>query len=447
MQSTQRIAKRISASPARILSVSFLAAIIVGTILFMLPLSSASGEALSFVDAIFTATSAVCVTGLIVQDTASFFSPFGKSVLLLLIQIGGLGIMTISTSIALILRQEMSIASRQVMCDSLGQRSFEELSHLMRQIIRGTLLIELVGGLILSWCWRPATMLTDNWSESLALGFFHSISAFCNAGFSLFSDSMISVAGNGLAVATISILVISGGLGFIILGPLLAFRFPKGVHTRLALNTSLALLVGGTLFFFFNEYTHLFSNLSLLAKLKQAFFHAAMARTAGFNMIDVSAFSHASVMVLCFLMFIGASPGSTGGGIKTTTLAVMVHSIRALLRGRQEVEIASRRLPADIILRSITIAVLAMTLVLFFASALMITEDAPFRVVLFETFSAFGTVGLTLGLTPDLTIPGKFFITTLMYLGRIGPVTLALVLSGQKRSGHYSYPEGRVMVG
>ncbi|PIR25061.1 MAG: Trk family potassium uptake protein [Deltaproteobacteria bacterium CG11_big_fil_rev_8_21_14_0_20_42_23] len=444
MKLSRSFAKKITNEPARILAVSFFLAILVGTLLLLLPLASATGEPLSILDALFTATSAVCVTGLIVQDTATFFSPFGKAVILALIQVGGLGIMTISTAIALIVRQDISIVSKSTMREALDQRSFEELSHLMRRIIRGTFLIELIGGVLIAMALKPNM---ETWREALLYGFFHSVSAFCNAGFSLFSDSLMSYDHNFLVLGTVSSLVILGGLGFTILGPLLAFRLPRGLHARLVVSTTLALLAGGTFFFFFTEFSHAFHGSTIPQRFLQSFFHSAMARTAGFNAIDLSTFGSASIIVLYFLMFVGASPGSTGGGVKTSTFGILFQSLKALMKGRENVEYAGRTIPQELILKAVSITMLSLALVFVFCIILFITEEASFRVVLFEVFSAFGTVGLSLGLTPHLTGLGKFFITILMYLGRIGPVTLALVLSGTPKLVRYKYPEGKVMIG
>jgi len=429
--------------PAQLLAVSFFLTIAVGTVLLMLPLA-ATGAAANIYDALFTATSAVCVTGLTVQDTPVFFTNFGLVVILLLIQVGGLGITTISSAAALAIKRGLGLGQRMVMQQMMDQTYYEELRDLLKRIVRGTFLIEGVGALVLSIAWYDANA---GYLSGLWKAVFHAVSAFCNAGFALFSDNLMSFQGHPVVLVTHAVLIVVGGIGFTIIGPLLSFRLPRGIHARLAVVVSLILIFAGALFFLVVESTRSMVGEPLGTQWWNALFQSVSARTAGFNSVDINAWSDAPVLVLVILMFIGASPGSTGGGIKTTTIGVLVLSLVAVVRGREDVEYHGRRIPQDIVTKSISIMLLSLALVTVFTLALMITETAPFRSILFEVVSAFGTVGLSLGITPTLTSVGKVLLSVLMYVGRIGPLTVAMIVGEHMVRTKYKYPEERIMVG
>jgi trk system potassium uptake protein TrkH len=430
--------------PAELLVTTFLLTIAVGTLLLSIPLAVRGEGSASFVDALFTSTSAVCVTGLIVKDTPVYFSKFGLAVILGLIQIGGLGIMTISSAVALAIRRGMAVRYRVVMQQVMDQTYYEELQQVLKRIVWGTFLIEGIGALLLAWAWyEPQLGLMSTLWHSV----FHSVSAFCNAGFALFSNSLVGFQGSPFVLIVHMALIVLGGIGFTVIGPILSFRLPRSTHARLTVIVTLILLVAGLVFFFFVESNRGMIDQPMSARFWNALFQSVTARTAGFNTVDLTTWSNASIVVLLILMFVGASPGSTGGGIKTTTLGVLVLSVISMMRGRSDVEFHGRRLPQEIIIKSIAIMLLSLALVYTFTVALMLTESASFKDVMFEVTSAFGTVGLSLGLTPKLSVAGKVLITILMFLGRVGPLTAAMIVGERMVKAAYRYPVERVMVG
>jgi trk system potassium uptake protein TrkH len=352
--------------------------------------------------------------------------------------------MTISSAVALAIRRGMAVKQRLVMQQMMDQTYYEELKGILKRIVRGTFIIELMGAALLVIAWYDARvgLLATLWKS-----IFHAVSAFCNAGFALFSDSLIGFQDNPLVLTVHMVLIVLGGLGFTIIGPLLGFRLPRGIHARLTVVVSIILLLGGFVFFLLVESTRGMIDQPMTAKLWNAVFQSITARTAGFNTADLTTWTDASVVFFIILMFVGASPGSTGGGIKTTTLGVLVLSIFSLVRGRAEVEYHGRRIPQEIIIKAITIMLLALALVYLFTIALMLTEAQSFKAIAFEVVSAFGTVGLSLGITPKLTAVGKVLITALMFLGRVGPLTAAMIVGERMVRAAYRYPVERVMVG
>lgn len=430
--------------PAQLLATSFIITIAIGALLLSLPLATSGEGGASIIDAIFTATSSVCVTGLIVQDTPAYFSNFGLVVILVLIQLGGLGIMTISGAVALAVRRGMAVKQRAVMQQMMDQSYYEELRHVLKRILEGTFLIEVLGTIALTIAWYdPARGVLG----TLWVSVFHSISAFCNAGFALFSDSLMGSQGTPVVLLVHMALIVLGGLGFTIIGPILGFKLPRGIHARLAVIVSVVLVISGFVFFLFVESTRGMLEQPLSMKMWNALFQSISARTAGFNSVDLATWSDASIVVTIILMFIGASPGSTGGGVKTTTLGVLVLATISMVRGRREVEFHGRRIPQEIIIKATTILLLSLALVYTFTIALMLTESLPFKSLMFEVVSAFGTVGLSLGITAELSSIGKVLITMLMYFGRIGPLTAAMIVGERMIRARFRYPEERVMVG
>ncbi|RMF85981.1 MAG: Trk family potassium uptake protein [Nitrospinota bacterium] len=437
--------------PTQLIAVSFFLTICLGTLLLMLPVATTSGQSPSFIDALFTATSAVCVTGLVVVDTPTYFSRFGQIVILLLIQIGGLGIMTFSTSLALLLGKRIGIREKAVMQDYLNEMNVEQLKVLVIAIIKMTLFFEALGTLLLSLRWYESE---HRWGPALYRALFHAVSAFNNAGFALYSDSLIRFRTDPVLVLTIALLIIFGGLGFTVIFDLKNARFRQkaqiprlSLHTKLVLSTTGLLLLAGTLSFFLAEYQRALQGLSLGDKLLSAFFHAVTPRTAGFNTLPVATLTNFSLFTTIILMFIGASPGSTGGGVKTSSFALLILTVRAMIQGREEVEAFRRTIPLTVIHRALVVITLSFGIVNLFTSFLLLTEEAPFLPIFFEVVSAFGTVGLSMGLTPQLSLPGKAAITLLMFIGRIGPLTLALAIGAKEKRPRYSYPSERVMVG
>ncbi|RMG55583.1 MAG: Trk family potassium uptake protein [Acidobacteria bacterium] len=440
--------------PAQMLALSFLFTIGVGTYFLTLPAATADQQGASFLNALFTATSATCVTGLIVVDTSTYWSRFGQTVILILIQIGALGIMTISTSAALLLGRRLGLRERVVLHEIFDEAMAEELIRLIRNIITLTFVIESVGFalLLVEFLGRA-----PSWTEALYQAVFHSVSAFCNAGFSLASDSLMGFV-NDLGVnLIISTLIILGGLGYTVLGGIsslwpvkrrLRLRWRAlSLHTKLTLVTSLALISLGTVLFFFFEFDNTLLHLSLKDQIVAAYFQSVTARTAGFNTVDIGQLKPTTLFVLMILMFIGASPGSTGGGIKTTTVAVLILSVRSIIHQREEVEAFGRTISRTMIYKAAAIAVISLGVVLSLLLVLLAVEQGDFLALAFEAVSAFGTVGLSTGITPQLTTWGKLIIIIMMYVGRIGPLTLALAIGEPKRRLPIAYPQGRVWIG
>lgn len=446
------MATRMKMNPAQIIVTTFLGVSFVGTVLLMLPYSSSGPTGLSFVDALFTSTSATCVTGLVTLDTGTDLSTFGQVITMILFQIGGLGIMTLSAAVAVIFSKRMNLLDQAVMRDMVDPTEGDVVT-LLKYILRYTILIEAIGASILS----AEFAANFGWStgRSLYYGTYHAISAFCNAGFGLMSDSLAGLRGSALTNFTVMGLIILGGLGFSVLlnlnrmfsGWIRRRKTRMSLHTRIVLIMSGLLIAAGTLFFAAAEWNHSFAGMTVKEKLLAASFQSVTCRTAGFSTVDNALLTPSSILFAIMLMFIGASPGSTGGGIKTTTLAVLSLRVRALLSGRTEVETGNRTIPQVILHRSISIVFLSALVCFLFLLALARTENLPFMHLFFETISAFGTVGLSCGVTSKLSVAGKFLITLLMFIGRIGPLTLALAIGERTVKGTFAFPEEKVMVG
>jgi len=448
----QRLISLLGLKPAQMLIVSFMMTILVGTFLLMLPIATVAGEGLNIVDALFTATSATCVTGLIVQDTGSFFSLFGQLVILALIQIGGLGIMTFSVSLFLAVGRQISHRETMAMQDVLDQDSISGILRLVQFIVKMTIFVELLGAVFLYVAFEP--YFPDPLFRCY-VAIFHSISAFCNAGFSLFSDSLMLFAKNPGINLCIAFLIIFGGLGFIVVKDIwdkyVKRQYPKSrglkLHTKIVFSMSIALLIIGTICLFFAEHNRILQGMSLQDKILVSFFQSATARTAGFNSVDIGGLSNASIFSIICLMFIGASAGSTGGGIKTTTFWIILKAFTNRLQNKEDIGAFKRKVPSAVIGKALAVFVLSLALIGLFAYFLAIFESLPFRDLLFEVVSAFGTVGLSCGITAQMHVMGKIIITILMFLGRLGPLTIVLAFSRYQRKINYTYAEEKMMVG
>ena len=457
-------------SPAQTLIASFLALILSGAGLLMLPKSSVS-ENIGFVDALFTATSATCVTGLIVKDTGADFSRMGQVIILSLIQLGGLGIVIFGAVIALLLGQA-SLREQVAMQDLLNARTLGRISNMIVFIFAGTILIEAIGAVSTFGMWDDVPGRVTNIQQQWFFSIFHSISAFCNAGFSLFSDSFISYNRNWQIYVVICPLIILGGLGFGVLYDLaniatdrvqrffkklfskhlrFSMEAPKRMQlqTKIVLSLSAALIILGMLaIVLFEHYSG--NDPDKSADIGGALFQSITARTTGFNTMDISALSAQSKIILIILMFIGGSPGSTAGGIKTVTLAVVIMTVFAALRKREEVEMFKRSIRMVVIGRAITVTLIFAAVLFTAALTLSITERArgfTMMDIFFETGSALGTVGLTTGITPSLTMAGKFIIIAVMLIGRLGPLTLLAALTFNLKPARYNYPQDAIIVG
>ncbi|RKP56166.1 Trk family potassium uptake protein [Cohnella endophytica] len=439
----------LNASPPRILLSGFALIILFGAELLRLPIASVSGSSMSFVDALFTATSATCVTGLVVLDTGTYFTTFGHWVILLLIQIGGIGFMTMATLFALILRRRISLKERLVLQESLNQGSIEGLVRLVRKVVFYALAVETVGALLYTFRFAADMSL----GKAIYHGVFHSISIFNNAGFDLTGDfqSFFNYS-EDIYMNVVSMgLIIVGGFGFVVLADLFDFRRRNkfSLHTRVVLSVSAGLIVIGTLVIFIFEFTN---NRSIGSdgfghKLLVSLFQSVTTRSGGVATVDVSEFRQATQFFMIILMFIGASPGSTGGGIKTTTFAVLVGAVFAMIRGKEDVVLFRHRLAQERVYKAVTVTLFCIGIVMLGTMLLATTEDAAFLKILFEVTSAFGTVGLSMGLTGDLTFAGKCTIIMLMFIGRLGPLTLTYALGPKPGRVLYRHSEGKIIIG
>jgi trk system potassium uptake protein TrkH len=444
--------QRLKLKPAQLVILSFSAVIFLGTFLLMLPVSSKEGQVISFIDALFMSTSATCVTGLATVSLSENFSMFGQVVILILIQIGGLSIMTLYSSMTILLGKSIGMKDRIIMQDLLDVSSLDELFQMIIDIIKYTFFIELWGGIVLTIAF---TFEGFEFSKALYYGFFHSISAFCNAGFSLFDTSLESYSTNPLVNFTIITLITAGGLGFIVLKELTAVITTKrklsriGMHSKVVLITSFGLTIVGALLFFFGEFLNALDSYSIWDKMQISLFQSVTLRTAGFNTLPFNNLNQYTIYGMTLFMFIGGSPGSTAGGVKTTTLAILIQSIISTLKGDKQVRLLDRTIPGPIVVRAIALTFFSILMTSIFILVMMRMEtEQSFLTIFFEVISASGTVGLSLGITSFLTTWGKFVISFVMLIGRIGPLTLILAI-GQRADerGKFDYPDGRIMIG
>lgn len=411
-----------------------------------------TGGHISFIDALFTSTSAVCVTGLIVQDTSTYFTQAGQITILILLQLGGLGIMTFSTLILLMAGKKISIKDRIIIQEGFHHSAPKNVKSLIWNVFLFTISVEFLGALLLYLHWK------DKFSglKPAFIAIFHSISAFCNAGFSVFSNSLESFRNDYWVNTIIIILIVLGGLGFLVHleGKENLQRLFSGKKTRITLHTKMVLIVTAVLivlpwlFFLATEWNNALKGLHVSEKLMTAFFQIITPRTAGFNTTGLESLSHASVFLILGLMFIGASPGSTGGGIKTSTVGVIGAFMNSKIAARESINVFKRTLPLNLVTKAFTVLSLSVSFIFISSFILFLVQpETSMRDVFFETFSAFGTVGLSLGLTSKLTAAGKIVIILTMYVGRIGPLTLLLVFSRRRPFGRYEYAEESVMIG
>lgn len=440
--------KTLYLSPARFLAGGFALMIAIGTILLSLPFATVTGE-ISIVDALFTATSAVCVTGLVVVDTGTYFSIFGQLVVMFLILGGALGFMTSATLIFVLLGKNITLKDRLIIKEALNTDSIQGLVKLILTIAKMATITILLGTLFLAFRFIQQM----GWEKGLLFSFFHSISAFGNAGFDLFGNfrSLTVYADDVLVSGTILVLFILGGLGFTVILDIFQRRKISrfSLHTKLVLMFTIFLLVCGTLFFFFLEYNNpqTLGNVPVGGKIFRSLFMAATPRTAGFSVVPTEFLKPASLFFILILMFIGASPASTGGGVKTTTFVLIIGAVRALLKGSYEVVFWEKRIPSTLILKALAIISISIFLIFFVIFAMTIVENKPFLALTFEVFSAFGTVGLSTGITPELTTAGKILLIITMYAGRLGPLTLLYALTRKSKASGVRYPEERILIG
>ena len=432
--------------PAISLLATFLLVIAIGTALLWLPQATTTGKPASFPDAFFTATSATCVTGLIVQDTPTYFSRFGQIVILILIQLGALGIMSAGLFFALLLGRKPSLAQQTNIRNILDTEFVTQALRMVKLLIIFTIGIELIGALFLFY----------HWQGDVFYALFHSISAFGNAGFSLFSNSFIKYRADLFINITITSLIIVGGLGFAVLvnfwDSIRKFFTTKrpgrlSLHTKLILVTSIILIIAGTWFFYSFERGGTFSTYSHGEAILASYFQSVTARTAGFNTVNIRNLSTPSHLFLMGLMFIGGGPGSTSGGIKVTTFVLLLIMIVAIIRRQKEGTIFKRTISGETIRKAMAIAVISALVLISFCLVLTLTEKASLKDIAFEATSAFGTVGLSTGITPLLSTPGKILISMLMLIGRLGPLSLVFLLARATRLPRVGYPHEKVTIG
>jgi len=450
----EQFKKKKNMSPFKILAIGFLSLILTGGILLSLPVATISGESTSFLDSIFTATSAVCVTGLVVVDTGTYWSTFGQMIILILIEIGGLGFMAMSTFFAMILGKRISLRERLVMQEAYNTFSIQGIISHVRYMLIFTVIVQLSAALILMTQFIPVYGI----GTGIYYGIFHAISGFNNAGFDLLGNftSLTVFNENKIILITLAIVINIGGLGYLVCREIISSLKIKrklknfSLHSKVVLTISVILLSVGTLALLIFEWKNpaTMGPMSFSDKLTNAFFSATTPRTAGFNSISTADMSPAGKLLTMGYMFVGGSPGSTAGGVKTTTLGIVIFTLISVLRGRQDAEVYKRRISQSTVFRAMAIFMLGITIVIVGVMILSIVEiGSSFEMILFEVISAFGTVGLSQGLTPTLSAVGKVTITIIMYLGRVGPLTVMLALAGKQEKVNIKYPEGKILIG
>lgn len=442
--------KRFAPDPPKVLVIGFIVIILIGSILLSFPMATQNGEGLPWLDALFTSTSATCVTGLVVVDTGSTFTLFGQLVILSLIQVGGLGFMTFATFFAFILGKRVSLKERMLLQEALNHLSIEGIVRLAKRILIFTVIIEGVGGVLLSLRFASDMPL----DRAIYFGFFHAISNFNNAGFDLMGEfkSLTDYADDPLVTLVVASLITLGGIGFIVMNELFEYRTTRrlSLHTKVVLTMSAILVVAGTLLILFFEWKNpkTIQPLGVSGKFLASFFQAITPRTAGSNTLNIPDLTHPTLLLTIYFMFIGASPGSTGGGIKTTTTATLLGAVWSQIKGKEDVAFFRHRIVYDLVYKALTVTMVGLLLVTFITMCLTITEQgADFFMILFEATSAFGTVGLSMGLTPELSVVGRILIIFTMFAGRVGILTIAFALAKKRHRDHYQYPKGKLMIG
>ena len=445
--------KKLSFTHTQLIAISFILVILVGSVLLSLPVSHKGEGRVPFGDALFTAVSATCVTGLVVRDTFSCWSGFGQAVILCMIQIGGLGLMTVISLGFLFAGKRLSLHDRKIMMQSSGTDSMDEgLSAFVRNIVLGTLLVELVAAAVLAFRFVP--ML--GWGEGIWYSVFHSVSAYCNAGFDLFGrteafSSLTTVASDPVIILTLASLILIGGTGFLVWNDLIRNRFRVSkclLHTKIALSVSLVLVLGGTAAMLAFEYSsEAFKDFTIFEKIYHSFFAAVTPRTAGFNAVSFGEMSESGLLLTMLLMLVGGCSGSTAGGIKTTTVAVLIFATVACAKKDRSVNVFRRRIDDDTVRQASAIVLIYVLAAAFATMIICAIEPFGLKEVLFEVVSAVGTVGLTMGLTPSFTLASRIILMVLMFAGRLGGLTFILSLAEKRSHPLVERPSGKVLIG
>jgi trk system potassium uptake protein TrkH len=426
----------------------FLIAIILGSLILMIPQMTQSGK-ITYIDAAFTSTSAICVTGLIVQDTPTYFTKLGKIIILIMIQIGGLGIMTIGSIFGLILGRKIHIKDKFYIDTSFGSKQPFSTAKFFMVIATTTFTIEFIAFLIMTAIFYFKHLYPLK--TSMTYGLFHTVSAFCNAGFSLYSNSLQNFSSDIPLNLVFMVLIVLGGLGFPVLSEIITYRRIRrfSLHTKVVFITTAALILIGAVMFFIIEFNNpeSIAGRPLPTKILASFFQSITARTAGFNTINTGSLSAATLLILAFFMFIGASPGGTGGGIKTTTFITVTAGGFSYLRGRSHVTLLKRRLPPGLINRALTITITATAIIIISTIGVLLFEKCTLKEAIFEVISAFGTVGLSTGITQSLSVGSKIILILTMFIGRIGISTLSVAIAIRGTINKMAYPEETITIG
>ena len=438
-------------SALQVIASGFFLIALLGTVLLMLPISSRDGTWTPFLTALFTAVSSSCVTGLVLVDTAVHWSLFGQIVIILLIQTGGLGFMTIATFFMSFARKNINLRNRSIMAESINTSHIAGLKNITKKIIIGTALFEGIGAIILSIRFIGEFGI----AKGIWYGVFHSISAFCNAGFDLFGvqgefSSLINYTGDIVVNITLMLLISIGGIGFLvwddIAGNRLHFRKYQ-LHTKIVLVVSFVLTFGGAILFLLLENDHSLSGMTWTEKILGSLFSSVTCRTAGFNTVDFAALSKGSILIMCFLMFVGGSSGSTAGGAKTTTIAVIFAYLFASLRGVSKPVIFGRTIDSETHRKAVTVCAFNLSLIFTVVTLICAVDNLPLEDVCFEIFSAMSTVGMTTGITRDLSVISQLAVIILMYCGRVGSISFALAILEKRAQPAVSYPTESITVG
>ena len=436
-------------SLSRKLILGFMGAILIGTLFLMMPFSSSGEENISFLTALFTITSAVCVTGLSVIDVGKELSTAGQIILLIFIQLGGLGIMTFSSFILLLIGKKITYEERELLKEERNLENNGGILWFLKKIILTVVIIEGIGALFLSLRFAQDMEI----KKAIYYGVFHSISAFCNAGFSLFSTNLEEYAGSFVVTMTIAYLIIIGGIGFTVIDSILCATRKKvtrfDLTSKVAILVSMILVLLGTILFLILEYNNsgTIGEMPFLKKILASFFQSVTTRTAGFNSVPFGNLREGSVFLFCILMFIGASPGSTGGGIKTTTFGVIIFYVISVVKKREHVVIFNRRIGWEVLNRAIVILILSLLYVGTITLIIVSIDNFSLEQTIFEVISAFATTGLSLGITADLGTISRVLIICTMFLGRLGPMTFALALGGSNKIDKIQFPKENILVG
>lgn len=435
----------------QIIAIIYVLIVLLGTLLLAMPISSKTGEFTPFIDSLFTATSATCVTGLVIYDTFTHWSLFGQLVILFLIQIGGIGFMTVMSLFLMAFKRQITLHEKTLFVQATGNNPIGSTLKLVKQVALGTAVFETTGALLLSISFIPKL----GWGKGIYAAIFHSISAFCNAGFDIMGSfgefsSFSAFSGDWLVTLTVSALIVMGGIGFVVWNDVIKNRFKwktLALHTKIVISCTSLLIVSGTLLFLLFEFNHSLRGMSGGEKFLNSLFLAVTPRTAGFNIVKLTELSEGGSIITMLLMIIGGSSGSTAGGIKTTTFVVLILTISAYIKRKHTITIGKRRLEDSVIPHAAALVSLYASAILLGSLIICLMQPYTIKEVLFEVISAIGTVGLSLGITPSLNVISKIVITLLMFCGRVGMLTVSMLFSSKRTNVPLERPAEKINIG